>query len=198
MERKMKPVYIILLLGALLLSACNLPFGDDERAETEPTAPVAVQPGTSDAPAVSTSPSGSTIFMPQQMQNGASSAGTTSLTYFWLDPLPQGMAVDKQRSYADESGFSLELTGETQSVQVMGGDTAFQTWTVASQTGNPLVVRGQPAYSFQTESGVSLHWSENGNYYLVAGVGKDLAQVQGLADSLKATDLAGFQARLQQ
>lgn len=194
----MKPVTILLLVGVLLLSACNLPFGGDEPADTDATPPVSVQPGASDSPPISSSPSGSTIFMPQQMQDGASSTGISTLTYFWIDPLPQGLAVDVQRSYADESGYSLELTGSSQSLQVMGGDTAFQAWTAASQAGAPLTVRGQPGYSYQSPGGVSLHWSENDSYYLIAGTGMDLAQVQGLVDSLKATDLAGFQARLQQ
>jgi hypothetical protein len=59
-------------------------------------------------------------------------------------------------------------------------------------------VRGQPAYSFQSQGGVSVHWTENDNYYLVAGTGLGLNEVQALVDSLIATDLAGFQARLSQ
>lgn len=184
-----------LLLCALLLSACNLPFGGGEESAS-PTSPVLVEPGASDAPAISTSPSGSTIFMPQQMQEGSTNIGIASLTFFWPDPLPQGLAVDKQRSYAAETGYSLELYGETQAVQIMGGDTAVQAWSAAAETGNAFNVRGQPAYTFQTEGGVSVHWTENGSYYLVAGVGMDQAQVQAVVDSLKATDLAGFQARL--
>jgi len=181
------------ILG-LLLAACNLPFSGDTPAG--PPAQDVTQPGTSPDPAAPSSPSGVTIFMPQQMQSGLENTGIATLTYYWLDPGTQDVAVDVERSYADSTGFSLELYGETQDVTVMGGDQASVAWEGAAASGTPMQVHGQPAYSFQTQGGVSVVWTENGSYYLVAGTGLGLDEVQALVDSLIATDLAGFQARL--
>ncbi len=183
-----------LLLAACLLTACNLPFGEDTPAGT--SAPENTLPGTSPDPAAPSSPSGVTIFMPQQMQSGLENTGISTLTYYWLEPSLQGVAVDVERSYADSTGFSLELHGETQDVTVMGGDQASVAWEGAAASGTPMQVHGQPAYSFQTQGGVSVVWTENGSYYLVAGTGLGLNEVQALVDSLIAADLAGFQARL--
>ncbi len=189
-------IFLACLLAASLLSACNLPFGGDTPTGT--TAPADSQSDASAAPPADTSPSGSTVFMPQQMQSGLENTGISTLTYFWLEPSAQGVAVDVERSYADATGFSLELYGETQGVQIMGGDAASVAWEAAAASGTPLQARGQPGYSFESQGGVSLHWTENGNYYLVSGTGLGLNQVRALVDSLIATDLAGFQARLAQ
>jgi hypothetical protein len=184
------------ILAVSLLAACNMPSSGDTSAETSPGD--LTQPGGSDVPPAPSSPSGSTVFMPQQMQSGSENTGISTLTYYWLDPAIQGVAVDVERSYADSTGFSLELHGETQDVTVMGGDQASLPWEAATASGTPMQVRGQPAYSFQSQGGVSVHWTENDNYYLVAGTGLGLNEVQALVDSLIATDLAGFQARLSQ
>lgn len=193
----MRPARVFILMIAILLTACNLPFGSNEPESAPPQDDAS--PGSPQAPpSAASSPSGVTIFMPQQMQSGLEYSGIGNLTYFWLEPGTQSLAIDVGRSYADTTGFSLELYGETQGVQVMGGDVAFVAWEAATASGTPLELRGQPAYSYQSEGGVSLHWTENGNYYLIAGTGLGLNEVQALVDSLVATDLAGFQARLAQ
>lgn len=193
-KRTAATIVLTCILAASLLAACNMPSSGDTPAET--SSGDLTQPGGSDVPPAPSSPSGSTVFMPQQMQSGSENTGISTLTYYWLEPAIQGVAVDVERSYADSTGFSLELHGETQDVTVMGGDQASLPWEAATASGTPMHVRGQPAYSFQSQGGVSVHWTENDNYYLVAGMGLGLNEVQALVDSLIATDLAGFQARL--
>lgn len=188
---------IAVLLAAILLTACNLPFSSSDEPESAPTQEAA-QPAPPQAPDAAASPSGSLIFMPQQMQSGASTTGIASLIFFWPEPVPQGLTVDVERSYADDTGYNLELSSETVSAHIMGGDTAAPAWAMAVETGTESSTRGQPAIILETEGGVAVNWTENGNYYLVAGMGMDINEVQALINTLISTDLAGFQARLAQ
>ena len=75
----MKPVFALLILAAVLLAACNLPFGSES---TDPTAPVAVDPAAPNALAPALSTPASVIFMPQQMRDGAAQEVPPPVAYF--------------------------------------------------------------------------------------------------------------------
>lgn len=189
----MKPVFALLILAAFLLAACNLPGGSESSA---PTAPVLVDPSTPGAQSAPAATPETVIYMPQQMRDGASKEGPPPVTYFWLDATALSLVVLPERSYADNLGFSLELEKPGVSLVLMGGDIASAAWDAAVANGTPVVVRGQQGYVFTPPSGVSLHWVENGNYYLASAMGMSVDEVQALLNSLETLKQTDFQARL--
>ena len=130
------------------------------------------------------------------MRDGASIQGPPPVTYFWPDAAPLGLAVLSDRSYADNVGFSLELEKPGVSLVLMGGDIASAAWNAAVENGTPIEVRGQQGYIFTPPSGVSLHWIENGNYYLASALGMNADEVLALLNSMQAVNQTDFQARL--
>lgn len=189
----MKPVFALLILAAILLTACNLP-GSSESAS--PTSPVAVEPAAPGSQASPASTPATVIFMPQQMRDGAAVAAPPPVTYFWPDAAAISLAVLPDRSYADNLGFSLELEKPGVSLVLMGGDIATAAWNAAVENGTPIEVRGQPGYIFTPPSGVSLHWVENGNYYLASALGMNADEVLALLNSMQSVNQSDFQARL--
>lgn len=189
----MKPVFALFILAAILLAACNLPGSSESSA---PTAPVLVDPsapGNQAAPVVDPE---TVIYMPQQMRDGESKEGPPPVTYFWPDAASFSLVVLPERSYVDNRGFSLELEKPGVSLVLMGGDIASAAWDAAVANGTPAVVRGQQGYIFTPPSGVSLHWIENGNYYLASALGMSADEVQALLNSLQTLQQTDFQANL--
>lgn len=181
---------ISLLLLAILLNACNLPTRPGPDADTSNTAPGEVGK-TAPTPTPVT-----VIYMPQQMQGGAIQGGAPFGVYFWLDPAPFGLTINLAKSYADESGFSLELEKPGVQAAIMGGDLAAAAWDQAVQSGVPLTVRNTAGYAFTASGGVTLHWIEKDAYYLAGGLGVSLEDAQALVNALEAVNLETFQARL--
>jgi len=189
----MKPVFALLVMATVLLAACNLPGGSESSA---PTVPVAVDPSAPGAQSAPAATPETIIYMPQQMRDGASKEGPPPVTYFWPDATALGMAVLADRSYADNLGFSLELEKPGVSLVLMGGDIASAAWDAAVQNGTPVEIRGQQGYVFSPPSGVSLHWVENGNYYLASALGMNMEEVLALLAKMEIVKQTDFQTRL--
>ncbi len=181
---------IFLLVLALLLAACNLPSRPGPTDQTINTAPGGVDKSAPTATPVTV------IYMPQQMQGGAIQGGAPLGAYFWLDPAPFGLTINSAKSYADESGFSLELEKPGVQAAIMGGDLAAAAWDQAVQSGVPVTVRNTPGYAFTASGGVTLHWIENDTYFLAGGLGVSLEDAQALVNALEVVNLETFQARL--
>jgi hypothetical protein len=189
----MKPVFALLVMAAVLLAACNLPGSSQP---TAPTAPVFVDPSAPGAQSAPAATPATVIYMPQQMRDGASVEGPPPVTYFWPDAASLSLVLLPERSYVDNRGFSLELEKPGVSLVLMGGDIASAAWNAAVENGTPVVVRGQQGYIFTPPSGVSLHWVENGNYYLASALGMSAEEVQALLNSLETLNQTDFQKRL--
>jgi hypothetical protein len=190
----------ILTILLVLTAGCNLPFDRSEEQAAPGTDAPAAQPG-DPVPTFAAPAPASVIYMPQQMDLGSSfnsEPGSAALRYMWPASLPPGWVIVKEKSYADESGFSLELSSPTVQVTVMGGDIAAPAWDLAVQKGTTAQVRGASGYAFDTSSGYTLHWLESGQYYVAGGVGLGLAEAQALVAGLEPLNLAEFQARLAQ
>jgi hypothetical protein len=181
---------ITLLLIAVLLTACNMPDRPGPADQTVNTAPGGVGKTAPTATPVTT------IFMPQQMRDGAAQIDRTISIYFFPNPLPLGLALNAAKSYADEFGFGLELEKPGVQVAIMGGDLAEVAWDEASTSGVPVTVRGFPGYAFNTSNGATLHWIENDQYFLAGGLGVTAADVLTLVSSLESLDQKAFQARI--
>jgi hypothetical protein len=189
----MKPLFALLVLATVLLTSCNLPGGSDT---ANPTPPVLVDPAAPDVPLSATSAPANSVYLPQNMREGVPIEVPPPLTFFWLDGSAFGLVAIPDRSYADSDGFSLELEKPGVSLVLMGGDVATAAWDAAVANGAPQVVRGQQGYAFTPPSGVSLHWFENGNYYLVSTIGMSVDEVQALLNTLQTVNQSDFQARL--
>lgn len=195
---KNRTAIAILLVLLVLTVGCNLPTSKPAPS-SPPTEGEATPPAGQAAPP--TQIPASVIFFPQQMDSGASfnsEPGSASVRYLWPRALPGDWTINRAKSYADESGFSLEMSSPSVQAAIMGGDIASPAWDLAVASGSPLQVRGASGYSYDTGAGFTLHWLEGGQYYVAGGIGLSLADAQALVAALEALDLAEFQARLAQ
>ena len=120
------------------------------------------------------------------------------LVYMWPKTLPQGLAIQKDKSSADNTRFVLELaqSGGGQFFATITGGPGSAAATPPSR-GTQTTVRGLPATLFTTGAGYSVFWSERGNpYAVIGGLARDAALA--LAESLEPVDLATWRARLAQ
>ena len=190
---------IAILLVLLVLSvSCNRP-APQPAPSSPPTEGEVAPPAGQAADPTQTPLSG--FFLPQIMNSSAgfnSEPGDSAVRYLWPRALPGDWTINPEKSYADESGFSLEMSSPAVQVAIMGGDIASPAWDLAVASGSPLQVRGASGYSFDTGAGFTLHWLEGGQYYVAGGIGLSLADAQALVAALDALSLAEFQARLAQ
>ena len=117
-----------------------------------------------------------------------------TLKYMWPTRIPQGLAIVKSKSSANEVSFMLQL-------EQPGGGQFYATITGGAGTpakpprGTAVTVRGQQGTLFTTGAGYSVYWDEGGVPYAIVG-GLARNDALALAESLEPINLTIWQVRL--
>jgi hypothetical protein len=122
------------------------------------------------------------------------SPATQTLKWFWPAFLPADVSVLRDKSFASETMWMLQLArrGATQPIVTISGGAAGE---APGTKLRDVTIRGQQATLFRGGSGYAVLWSEDGQPYAV--LGRTEREVLDIAGGLQQIDRATFEQRLQ-
>lgn len=124
-------------------------------------------------------------------------APTPGLKFYWPTLLPQRMVIQKDGSWADESGFALAMgqVNQGQFRATLYAGSATDAIRHPAFPGATATIRGIRMRTFTTGAGYTILWEENGvQYTLISSLG--LQDATNLIEGLDSVSLSTWRTRL--